>query len=70
MILFYYVVGKEQGLKISKDLPKVLTKFGDSTYLEYILKKCMHYKINEITLATGHLHNKIIDFLNENKFKR
>ena len=54
--------------KISTDLPKVLTKFGDNTYLEYILKKCMYYKIKEITLAVGHLHNKIIHFLNENKF--
>ena len=54
--------------EVSPDLPKVLTKIGNITYLEYILKKCIHYKIETVTLAMGHLHHKIINFLKKKKF--
>lgn len=52
--------------KVSSTIPKVLAKIGDITFLDYIIKKCEKYNIENIILASGHLSYKIEDFLKYN----
>lgn len=52
--------------KVSSTTPKVLAKIGDITYLDYIIKKCEKYNIDNIILACGHLSHNISKFLRHN----
>ena len=44
---------------VSNTVPKVLIKIGNLTFLDYVINKCIKYKINSIILATGHLQDEI-----------
>ncbi len=54
--------------KVSSTIPKVLAQIGDITFLDYIIKKCEKYEVENIILASGHLRNKILEFLKK-KYK-
>lgn len=54
---------------VSDHLPKVLTKIGNLTFLDYVIFKCIKYKINSIILATGHLQEKIEAHIKKNNYE-
>lgn len=49
--------------KVSTKIPKVLVKIANKFYLEYVFNKCNKHKIQSIILATGHLHEKVKNYV-------
>ena len=50
---------------VSSKIPKVLASFENKCYLDFVVEKCLKYKINKLILATGHLHSKVENYVNE-----
>ena len=63
------MVGKVQDFKMSSKIPKVLASFENKCYLDFVVEKCLKYKIKKLILATGHLHSKVENYVNEKCFK-
>ena len=54
--------------KVSSNIPKVLTSFGQKCYLDFVVEKCLKYNIKKLILATGHLHSKVENYVNAKMF--
>ena len=52
---------------ITNNLPKALVKIGDTTLLEFAIRKLLYYGFDDIIINIHHYPEMIIDFLNKNK---
>ena len=56
--------------KVSKELPKILIDIDNKgSMLNWLLNEYLPHK-SSVILSTGHLHEKIFDYLNKNKYKQ
>jgi NDP-sugar pyrophosphorylase family protein len=52
---------------ITNDLPKALVKIGNTTLLEFAIRKLLYYGFDDIIINIHHYPDMIIEFLNKNK---
>ena len=51
---------------ITDTIPKALVKIGDTSLLEYAIRKLMHYGFNEVCINVHHFPDMIINYLEDN----
>jgi MurNAc alpha-1-phosphate uridylyltransferase len=52
---------------LTDSIPKALVKIGDTSLLEFAIRKLLHYGFTDIIINIHHFPDLIIRFLNENK---